>query len=124
MMENLSLSFRQCRCPAKAPGDESRAKLFKRRFEQKLLACVRRCGESVHMNTASQDLRHHLGVLREKMLADYEQAVSYFLEEFAGDAKFIEQSEPDDAPHLLPVLAQVTSKAIGGRVSFDVSRVF
>ena len=76
------------------------------------------------MNTASQDLRHHLGVLRKKMLADYEQAVSYFLEEFADDARFIEQCEPDEAPHLLPVLAQVTSKAIGRPVSFDASRVF
>jgi len=38
------------------------------------------------MNSASQDFPFHLGVLRERMLhpTDYETAVSYFLEEFAG----------------------------------------
>jgi hypothetical protein len=55
---------------------------------------------------------------------DYELAVSYFLEEFAGDVWFVEQSEPDDAPHLLALLAHVTAKAIGRRVAFDASRVF
>ena len=78
------------------------------------------------MNTASQNLPHHLGVLRERMLhpTDYELAVNYFLEEFAGDAKFLNASEPDDAPHLLAVLAVVAGKAIGHRVAFDGSKVF
>ncbi|MBI4664734.1 MAG: hypothetical protein HY735_38590 [Verrucomicrobia bacterium] len=78
------------------------------------------------MNTASQNLPHHLGILREKTLhsTDYELAVTYFLEEFAGDLKFLEQSELDEAPHLLAVLAHVASKAMGRRVAFGLSRVF
>ena len=78
------------------------------------------------MNTASQNLPHHLGVLRERMLhpTDYEQAVNYFLEEFAGDVKFLRQSEPDAAPHLLAVLAHVASKALGRQVEFDDSKTF
>jgi hypothetical protein len=71
-------------------------------------------------------LLHHLGVLRERMLhpTDYELAVNYFLEEFAGDAKFIQQSEPDAAPGLLAVLAQVAGKALGRRAEFDLAKVF
>jgi len=78
------------------------------------------------MNTASQDLPRHLGVLRERMLhpTDYELAVNYFLEEFAGDVNFLYQSQPDDAPHLRAVLAHVASKALGRRVAFDDSRLF
>src|SRR5688572_30158851 len=78
------------------------------------------------MNTASQDLPHHLVVLRERLLhpTDYELAVNYFLEEFAGDVRFLEQSEPDDAPHLLAVLAHVASVALGKRVAFEDSKVF
>lgn len=77
------------------------------------------------MNTASQNLPHHLGLLRERMLhpTDYELAVNYFLEEFAGDVKFIQQSEPDDMPHLLALLAHVASKALGRRVEFEDSKV-
>ena len=46
------------------------------------------------MNSASQDFPHHLSVLRERMLhpTDYEKAVSYFLEEFAGDTAFVRAS--------------------------------
>jgi len=78
------------------------------------------------MNTASQDFPHHLATLRERMLhaTDYELAVNYFLEEFAGDAKFIQQSEPDDAPHLLAVLTHVAGKALGQPARFDEARVF
>ena len=78
------------------------------------------------MNTASQDRPHHLGVLRERMLhpTDYELALNYFLEEFAGDAKFLDASEPDDAPHLLAVLAHVAAKALGRTVAFDAARLF
>ena len=44
------------------------------------------------MNSASQNFPHHLGALRERMLhpTDYELAVNYFLEEFAGDMAFVE----------------------------------
>ena len=78
------------------------------------------------MNTASEDLPRHLAVLRERMLhpTDYDRAVHYFLEEFAGDLGFMRQSEPDDAPHLLGVLVLVASKALGQRATFDDSRVF
>ena len=55
---------------------------------------------------------------------DYETAVHYFLEEFAGDVKFMEESEPDDAPHLLALLTHVASRAIGRRVSFEAAKVF
>ena len=70
------------------------------------------------MNTASQDFPHHLGVLRERLLhpTDYEQAVSYFLEEFAGDGAFVRASDPDEAPHLVAVLNHVVSRALGKRV--------
>ena len=78
------------------------------------------------MNTASLDLNHHLGVLRDRMLhpTDYELAVNYFLEEFAGDVKFMSQSEADDAPHLLGLLRHVVSKTAGKPVQFDESRAF
>jgi hypothetical protein len=55
---------------------------------------------------------------------DYELALNYFLEEFAGDAGFLEASEPDDAPHLLAVLAHVASKALGKKVAFDEAKLF
>ena len=78
------------------------------------------------MNTASQDLPHHLDVLRERMLhpSDYETAIYYFLDEFAGDEKFVRESEPDDAPHLLGVLIKVAEKSLGQGVKFDQTKVF
>ena len=78
------------------------------------------------MNAASQNLPHHLGVLRERMLhpTDYELALNYFLEEFAGDVKFLNESEPDDAPQLLSVLAHVAGKALGEAAEFDEAKVF
>jgi hypothetical protein len=47
------------------------------------------------MNSASQNFPYHLDVLRERMLhpTDYELAVNYFLEEFAGDLAFVRGSE-------------------------------
>lgn len=77
------------------------------------------------MNTASQDLPRHLAILRERMLhpTDYELAVNYFLEEFAGDEGFLRGSEPDHAPHLLALLTHVASKAIGRPAEFDRSRL-
>jgi hypothetical protein len=78
------------------------------------------------MNTASQNLPHHLSVLRERMLhpTDYELALHYFLEEFAGDAGFLNASEPDDAPHLLAALAHVAAKAMGEKMAFDEAKLF
>ena len=78
------------------------------------------------MNTASQDLPRHLAVLLERLQhpTDYERAIHYFLEEFAGDAVFLRQSDSDDAPHLLEVVRQVVSKALGRSVKFDDARLF
>ena len=73
------------------------------------------------MNSASQNFPHHLGVLRSRMLhpTDYELAVNYFLEEFAGDATFVRASEPEQMPHLVSVLGIVVSKAVGRRVEVE-----
>jgi len=73
------------------------------------------------MNTASQNFPHHLGILRERLLhpTDYEKAVSYFLEEFAGDAAFVRASDPDQAPHLVAVLNNVVSGDLGKRVEIQ-----
>ena len=70
------------------------------------------------MNSASQNFPHHLAALRERMLhpTDYEKAVHYFLEEFAGDQAFVKASDVDAMPHLVAVLGRVASKAIGRRV--------
>ena len=73
------------------------------------------------MNSASQDFPHHLRVLRERMLhpTDYEKAVSYFLEEFAGDKEFVRASDPEKMPHIVSVLASVVSKAVGKAVEIE-----
>ena len=67
------------------------------------------------MNSASQNFPHHLGVLRERMLhpTDYEQAVYYFLEEFAGDSAFVKASDKEQMPHLVAVLGETVSKSLG-----------
>ena len=73
------------------------------------------------MNSASQNFPHHLGILRERLLhpTDYDQAVNYFLEEFAGDGVFVRASEPDGAPHLKAVLNHVVSGALSKRVEIE-----
>ena len=77
------------------------------------------------MNSASQNFPHHLSVLRERMLhpTAYETAVSYFLEEFAGDTAFVRASDPEQMPHLVSVLGSVVSKAVGGTVGLDSALV-
>jgi hypothetical protein len=73
------------------------------------------------MNSASQNFPHHLGVLRERMLhpTDYELAVNYFLEEFAGDGEFIRASDKEPMPHLIAVLGKVVSKALNKNVELN-----
>ena len=67
------------------------------------------------MNTASKDLPHHLQMLEQKLQhpTDYEQALNYFLEEFAGDAGFVGRSVPEEGLHLQAVLARAAAQAIG-----------
>jgi hypothetical protein len=66
------------------------------------------------MNTASQDLEKHLETLKNKLNhpTDYERALAYFLEEFAGDIGFHQQGDKDDAPHLHSLLGMITSKML------------
>jgi len=73
------------------------------------------------MNCASQDFPHHLGILRERMLhpTAYETALSYFLEEFAGDTEFVRTSDVAQMPHLVSVLERVVSKAVGSAVKLE-----
>ena len=73
------------------------------------------------MNSASQNFPHHLDALRERMLhpTDYELAVNYFLEKFAGDMAFVRGSEPEQMPHLVAVLNIVVSKAMGRHVKVE-----
>ena len=73
------------------------------------------------MNSASQNFPHHLGVLRERMLhpTDYDLAVNYFLEEFAGDVEFIRASDREPMPHLVAVLDHVVSKDLGRSVKLE-----
>jgi len=78
------------------------------------------------MNTASLNLPNHLNTLQLRLehATDYELALYYFLEEFAGDVKFIEQCQQEEAPHLLAVLKLVAAKALGKPTSLDHSGVF
>ena len=73
------------------------------------------------MSSASQNFPHHLDVLRERMLdpTDYELAVNYFLEEFAGDVAFLRGSEPEQMPQLVAVLNIVVSKATRRQVEVE-----
>src|SRR5215831_17070736 len=73
------------------------------------------------MNSASQNFPLHLDQLREKMLhpSDYELAINYFLEEFAGDEAFVRASDREPMPHLVAVLGRVVSQALAKRVELE-----
>lgn len=77
------------------------------------------------MNTASQNLEHHLGILRNRLLhpTDYEKAFHYFLEEFGGDVAFIEMGEVEPAPLVVAVLSHIASKSLGKQVRVERARV-
>jgi hypothetical protein len=64
--------------------------------------------------------------LQEKLRhpTDYDQALYYFLEEFAGDAAFIQQCEAEESLHLLAALTHVVGNALGKETSLQNSRVF
>jgi len=78
------------------------------------------------VDSASQDLTHHLSVLQEKLqhATDYELALTYFLEQFAGDSAFHRQCQPENAPHLLALLGRVTARALGEPASLEQFRAF
>jgi hypothetical protein len=78
------------------------------------------------MNTASIDLPRHLDVLRQKLehSTDYEKAVFYFLEEFAGDVGFVAQSVSREAPHLLAIVQYMARKALGETAEFAPNRTW
>ena len=65
-------------------------------------------------------------MLRQKLqhATDYELALAYFLEEFAGDAEFIRQCEPEQALHLMAVLGHVVAKALGKPATLEQSHAF
>lgn len=50
---------------------------------------------------------------------DYELAVNYFLEEFAGDAEFVRASDREQMPQLVAVLGHVVSKSLGKTVELQ-----
>jgi hypothetical protein len=85
------------------------------------LAFVRPVWQDGPVNTASQNLAHHLVQLQKKLLhaTDYELALGYFLEEFAGDRQFIEQCQPAEALPLLALLSRVAAKAMGRPVEIQ-----
>lgn len=77
------------------------------------------------MNSASQDITRHLDILRTRLLppSDYETAFHYFIEEFGGDAKFIELGEVEEAPNLVEVLGYLATTALGKAVTLKQPRI-
>jgi hypothetical protein len=73
------------------------------------------------MNSASQDLTHHLSILLGRLQhpTDYERAFHYFLEEFGGDRAFIAMGEVERAPNLVEVLNGVATSVLGRRVEVE-----
>ncbi len=78
------------------------------------------------MNSASTNFKKYLTDLRERLLhpTDYEQAVTFFLEEFAGDLEFIKQSEAESAPALTAILLRIISQMLPGTDRLDQPAVF
>ncbi len=50
---------------------------------------------------------------------DFELAVNYFLEEFAGDDEFVRASNKESMPHLVAVLGKVVSKDLNKNVELE-----
>ncbi|MGC8991690.1 MAG: hypothetical protein ACP5MD_16365 [Verrucomicrobiia bacterium] len=78
------------------------------------------------MNAASQNLPHHLGVLRERMMHpdNYELAAAYFLEEFVKDDGLLDQSEPDPESFLDEVLNLAVTTMLDRPTELDEVMVF
>lgn len=78
------------------------------------------------MNSASQDFPGNLSELRDRMLhpTDYEDAVTFFLEEFAGDLEFIRLSETEAIPVLTTVLERITEKMLAAPLRLDRPATF
>ena len=77
------------------------------------------------MNTASQNLEHHLANLRGHLLhpTDYEKSFGYFLEEFGGDQKFISMGEVEELPLMVAVLSHIACKSLGKEVKVERARI-
>jgi len=50
---------------------------------------------------------------------DYELAINYFLEEFAGDKAFVRASDKEAMPQLVTVIGQVVSGSLGRKVKLE-----
>jgi hypothetical protein len=85
------------------------------------LAFSRPVWQNGSVNTASQNLVHHLVQLQKKLqhATDYELALTYFLEEFAGDKQFIDQCQPQEALPMLALLGRVAARAVGRPVRIE-----
>lgn len=66
------------------------------------------------MNSASTNFKDYLARLRERLElpTEYEQSITFFLEEFAGDMEFIRQSEEEALPTLTAILDQIAGKML------------
>jgi len=64
-------------------------------------------------------------MLRQKLQhpSDYEKALYYFLEEFAGDAAFNLQCEPEEALNVVGALKQVVGKTLGQPAVLENQRI-
>ncbi|MDH7503092.1 MAG: hypothetical protein QHJ82_10355 [Verrucomicrobiota bacterium] len=73
------------------------------------------------MNTASENLPHHLTVLRERMMLpdSYELAAAYFLEEFVADKGLLDESEPAPESFLNEALKQVVATMLDRPAELD-----
>ncbi|MFM7605635.1 MAG: hypothetical protein ACKO8Z_10615 [Prosthecobacter sp.] len=78
------------------------------------------------MNRASQDLPHHLGVLLEHLQhpTEYENALHYFLQEFAGDEAFVRSGEIVQTPVLYAVIRRIIHETSGKPHPFLPAKVF
>jgi hypothetical protein len=78
------------------------------------------------MNNASKDPAHHLATLLERLQhpTDYEKALHYFLEEFAGDMPFITSGEMVQTPMLYAVIRHVIKGASGQMRTFLPAKTF
>jgi hypothetical protein len=78
------------------------------------------------MNSASTNFDKYLAGLRDRLEhpTDYEHAVTFFLEEFAGDLEFIKRSESEAIPTLTAVLDRIAIKFLSAESRLERPAVF